>query len=430
MERHLRRFYRYWRPVIWTVSALIALHIPMMIIVLTILPEFSLRALRGIFFAASDDVDEFILTFTLMCLMFFGFSRATFTHPFWDDGYFNWLRSTPYSGQEKLPLGPVRLTIRDVLNLAVMLAIIAACQIEFVPCALSFFLLSYYVPLLLVSRAMKDLVLSHAMAYILILSFAGIFSIWQSVMLVLMFPVVILAINRSVTTAMRDMPLVDIQNPLAASSFSTVARSMSVLGMGLIMLRMISGNAHTRPSIGWPCDALSPIDPQPTHSRAERLSASLLMALIFFVVCWHNPPESVAKNAPVLGSFLIGALAIIRLVRYRKICNPPISILGRIARLTPVIPAYDVVYVAPILTVLLALLTPRLLMSAGIPPALAMGAAVFLFSAVAMLGGPSLRAWTLTAPARLTQMSLPESRQNSEETRIRLNATVTTLKQI
>ncbi len=80
---------------------------------------------------------------------------------------------------------------------------------------------------------------------------------------------------------------------------------------------------------------------------------------------------------------------------------PPISLFGRIARLRPLIPGYDQVFLAPFAAAFVAAAGPFTLEQAGVPIDVAIAASGSLAMMTLALAGPDRRAWQLTAPCRV-----------------------------
>jgi hypothetical protein len=80
---------------------------------------------------------------------------------------------------------------------------------------------------------------------------------------------------------------------------------------------------------------------------------------------------------------------------------PPISLFGRIARLRPLIPSYDQVFVAPFAAAFVAVAGPFALEHAGVPVNVAIAVSGGVALMAIALGGPDRRAWQLTARCRV-----------------------------
>jgi hypothetical protein len=94
---------------------------------------------------------------------------------------------------------------------------------------------------------------------------------------------------------------------------------------------------------------------------------------------------------------LIGIRCLIYCAGYR----PPISLLGRIFTLRPVIPGYDKALLAPFCAILVAILVPFGCQQFGVPAEAAYPATAALSLLVILNMGPTLREWQLTGSHRI-----------------------------
>ena len=96
-----------------------------------------------------------------------------------------------------------------------------------------------------------------------------------------------------------------------------------------------------------------------------------------------------------------GVVALGRFVLYAASHHPPISLWGRLATGQYLIPAYDVVFVTPLLVVTMGLPCYGALYLVGVPAITSAAITTTLLIGLACTGGPRLRSWQLTAPSRL-----------------------------
>jgi hypothetical protein len=163
--------------------------------------------------------------------------------------------------------------------------------------------------------------------------------------------------------------------------------------------------------VGWPFEQLSPPREIPRLSLGQGILISLLAGWLFFAVGWRiessvkvpTPPEERSLGAVYFFICIATLLAIWgRMGAYH--CStrvPPISLAGRYATRRWIIPGYDKVLVAPLLTILSALALPSLLTGLGTGPAVA-GAVALTCAMLSLLTvGPSLSGWLLTGEHRI-----------------------------
>jgi len=99
--------------------------------------------------------------------------------------------------------------------------------------------------------------------------------------------------------------------------------------------------------------------------------------------------------------FVAASLSLGRILVYCAQCWPPLKLLGRLATGRLIVPKYDKVFVAPLLTVLAGVFLPRGLLALGleVPLVLGLSMACVLFLGLGL--GPTLYDWQLTGAHRL-----------------------------
>ena len=94
----------------------------------------------------------------------------------------------------------------------------------------------------------------------------------------------------------------------------------------------------------------------------------------------------------------------IGLIRWGTYCSryqPPISTWGRLWTGWWIIPGYDYVLIAPIVTTLVGIVVPMGLKAAGMEPPATVGATAAMVLVCALNLGPTLRTWQLTGHHRI-----------------------------
>jgi hypothetical protein len=100
--------------------------------------------------------------------------------------------------------------------------------------------------------------------------------------------------------------------------------------------------------------------------------------------------------------FLLQALFFGRLLLYCIGYSPPISLRGRIRTFRWIIPGYDQVFVAPLLTLLVGGVLPLVLSRQGLDEILVMPLCATLALLATLTVPPSLFQWRLTGHHRMT----------------------------
>jgi hypothetical protein len=137
--------------------------------------------------------------------------------------------------------------------------------------------------------------------------------------------------------------------------------------LGLVPLEQ-----QSPPSVPWP------VVPGEDHlylwfARVQSTLLGISVGAVFFGAAFHF------RHEPDFGQgmlFIHGLIALVsvlvRLFVYVSECRPPISLLGRVATRRLIIPRYDRVFVAPILTIFTAFILPYAILRLGIPAVVAL----------------------------------------------------------
>ena len=114
-----------------------------------------------------------------------------------------------------------------------------------------------------------------------------------------------------------------------------------------------------------------------------------------------NVADAIRGVAYLLLMYAGFPLVIGRIASYMSGHAPPISLWGRIRTGRLIIPAYDVVFFAPLLTIFTAIVGVFFVESRLIPYEYSLPATCGLVLLVSLTVGPSRRKWQLTAPCRI-----------------------------
>ena len=99
-----------------------------------------------------------------------------------------------------------------------------------------------------------------------------------------------------------------------------------------------------------------------------------------------------------------------RVTRYMLGYASPLSLIARIARLRPIVPSYDQVFLSPLAAVFAISVGPWMLHRVGLDWDASAAIALALAEFALYLGGPDLRRWQLTARHRIVPAMNAQSR--------------------
>jgi hypothetical protein len=311
----------------------------------------------------------------------YGWMRVARRHPVAEPKYRKWLEASPWRPGLPLPRGPVQLDWRDGLALMLIFSASAADAILFPPIRGLAALASIYV--------------------------IAIFAIAFALAAVSIFGRCKLSNQRRAILAMLPLYLWILPHPLLVAALTAVLLGASAVGVRRSLF----------PS-AWPSEpdpaavraqqiathVLGPSDPSQPASPGQGLVTAALVAWWVFTF-WrgyeqvYDPIQvpTVYWQARLFGVFC----ALVRLGNYCARYRWPIGPLARIATGHLIIPRYDQVFIAPLLTIAAGFIVPPWCMHIGLslPASLAVGVATMLAASLEI--GPSLRRWQFTAAHRI-----------------------------
>lgn len=296
--------------------------------------------------------------------VFYGWFRASAFHPQAVTGYLRWLKSTPWTPGMPLPLGPVMLGWPDAIFLA---AVIAMAWGSGLPLAapVAAFLFAFLLPT--ASRLRQTG--RPGEAYLIALGLAGALRMypWPTAMAALEAALCIVA-HVGLVKSFRGYPWEKDAKPAP------------------------DPNVFER---------VAPIPPpEPIALRTSLLGALLFGAWVWSITSFFTPPAN--SSTPWLFAALFALFAaLIRWLVYRNSYSPPLTILGRIVTGRLIIPRYDWVQVAPILTFMTGLVVTPPLVELGCSWQTCLSVSMAVTLATALAVGPSLRRWRLTGEHRI-----------------------------
>jgi hypothetical protein len=176
---------------------------------------------------------------------------------------------------------------------------------------------------------------------------------------------------------------------------------------------------ETNMQLGWPYQQMDTRRKPEPIDMWERPVIGLLVGMVLFVALWiswiSQNPLLVQHGYIQARDFasgclvpLFGVLLIARLI-WMVFCAPPISLMGRLAIGRPLIPGYDILFLAPLLAFLLFFPLSMVLIENGLHPIMAYPVCAFLGTTAYLLCPPRYAEWRLTAPCRLTIYSVKDA---------------------
>jgi hypothetical protein len=302
----------------------------------------------------------------------YGAYRVAGFHPFYRPGYRRWLEVVPWTRRKPLPAGPIHPVWEDgLIFLAAAVPGEALGQIH-PSTLLTLALVPYLAGLGVAAWHTGARPFAHATAF----GLALVLRLWR-------WPVAYAAATAGVAL----VALVGLRRSLARFPWD---------------LRW-QDEKKDNDRLGWPVDRLGPkvVAKAGAPARDVWLGCALAGWWLHAVGSVFPPPErDKFFELAVLLVAWIGAQA--RCMAYLIGYAPPIGVWGRLATGRWIIPGYDKVFLAPAAALLVALIVPRELMTAGVPADVAWPLALTLTLLVLLRGGPGLAEWRLTGQHRLT----------------------------
>ncbi len=338
----------------------------------------------------------------------FGFYRALAFHPYARPAYRKWLTTTCWQNGRPLPLGPVTLTVGDLLTVLVgMLFVWRADPRSWtlaVPCL---FAASYLL-------AMMVLLLGEGprgLGYLVLAGLGGMLMAATRLEIALTIAVVTYVVAWFGTR--RSVARLPTYEPRPAERLTSPTLSPAV-------------QIEIRPAAaGWPFGLLCPQPSTAGVSQFDAICISLVTGwmLLCLVEFATSPFDSAALPADLRSKYLsigvpLGAFAcLIRLFVYLGSYRPPISLAGRMATGRWIIQSYDRAFVAPLAGLLIVGAALPRFVGVNItdqPSLFEMPILVTVILLVVLLSGPKFRDWALTCECRI-QTRRPQQ-QNTQTT--------------
>lgn len=317
-----------------------------------------------------------------------GVYRVLNFHPLFRPRYRMWLETTPWTRNKPLPAGPLQLAWQDGVVLG-LLALWGSLQPDMHPLGvLPLFLAGYLAVLGFSFLASGSWVAGYTLAFGLGLALQNWRNVYAcSVLTMLMAILAMAALHRSLgrfpwregEPALKGLRKDFATNPNEPAQMPLVAK------------------------VGWPIDCLAP-GSAPTQAFPRRHGILLPCLVGWFMYSIGKAIANPNISSHLLTMFhflLITYVPLGRVVGYVRGYMPPISLWGRICTLRWVIPAYDQVFVAPIVAAFAGMAGPAALRVVPWPPEVTLSISITVSLLLVLNLGPSLRDWRLLAPHRL-----------------------------
>jgi hypothetical protein len=294
--------------------------------------------------------------------------------------YLKWLQSTPWTVSHSLPLGNLSLDLRDVIFAGLMAIAVLPTTWRMGLWPATAFLVAHHLALSLFTLRST----ARWSAYVLGAGSALALWAWNLSPIAAFVLAGLLAVPAwlGIRQHLRRLPFASLGNGDAGSK---------------------TGPAK----VSWPYDLVHQRDSLWGAKGADRVCLPLLLgwfallATSLFTATGTDGADAVA----MICFFLPLVAGTARLVTYIAGVNPANGLLARWATRRPIDPAYDQVFVVPLLLVLLSPTSIVALDRAGSYLPFVSAALITAAGMLTLLGGPSISRWRLTCPARLSPIS-------------------------
>jgi len=330
--------------------------------------------------------DKIFIAVMASCVAAYAAYRVWAFHPALRPRYCGWLSRTPWAGQKPLPLGPVHLVLQDMLLLS---AAVGLCwqRVGIEALAVLKAFLTCYLTILsftLVCTGQKAWAYSFAFG----LGFMGLFALSPKVYVVAgaAYVAALLGLRASLT----HVPWHDVPQLQRLQWFMTNLRS------------------RCYEMLGWPFSRLGPgLSKEFQFKLGDLFLTGPLAGRAVFVTAYHRFADD--ARLPLL---LMWA-ALWRIFRYCHGYAPPLSLLGRLAHGRLIIPGYDRVFMAPLLTVLVFVAAITMPHWNDVPELIAVPVGVMASWWILFGMRPSLDAWRFTGNHQIVKGSLMTAGQQN-----------------
>jgi hypothetical protein len=317
----------------------------------------------------------------LMASGWYGLCRAYGKHPYFNSDYRHWLELTPWTVAKPLPLGPLQLAWQD----AIVLGLLA---------------LAMYDPIWSRSQLVTAWLLGYGL---LIANSLWTLGFWRHGCGVLFLLGLMIRLQPWL------WPWMAATGVLLAVLHHGIDRMLARFPWDPDRLGLLSRyqpglrTQRSEEPLGWPHAVLGPGALKNLRiSYRDGVAVSLLTGWWLYAVTANAPPqERAGANVPIILGGVLGCVGF-RLLRYLMQHRPSQSRWGMLCNGRVIAPGFDIVFVAPLLTVIAPLIVITVMRPFGdIALAGPVGpVAVSAAMLVALNAGPSYADWALTGDHR------------------------------
>lgn len=352
--------------------------------------------------------------FILVACGMYGFLRGAAFHPLQRPGYFNWLKTTPWTNERPLPVGPVHLVAQDTVILS------------------AFTLLGLrHGPVVWPYPAILALAV-YLSALSITLKVTGPSYVWQGVLFVfgLCFlflrdsPTVVLVlclatyipVYFALRSSLRRFPWPDSEEEVSGYIKACGAWWRRDQDVMIPWVTMISLTAEVASQVGWPYCRLLPEPPLQKQDRVGSVLTSLLCGwwaylfttFAFTAAGYERLSEDLAlivfRPVIIITCAVPMIFALMRTISYLFAsgrCAAPIGLFGRLATLRWIVPGFDRVFLPLICTAIVGIGGPLMLLEMGMLPHHTVPPFFALAMFITLEMGPSRKKWELTGAFRI-----------------------------
>lgn len=325
-------------------------------------------------------------------LIGYGISRAWRFHPVFNKTYLTQLSLSPWNREKALPRGPVHLFWADIVILAVFTALTFVFPVTHWTLPFIFFLAAYNAGLLI-------------SFFITGLSGLGILYIFLAPLTV--YPFFNFHAALIVLIGLTGIGTFGIHSYFAKFPWNTPWWNEDLLAV-------LKQRAKERRIILWPFRELSA-----DSVFSSGLEVGLLMSILFFVyahvINWIAYKTDNDRLTPLFYIVPLFLAPFFRSFAYIAQHHPPISFFGRICTGRLIIPKYDVVFLAPIATLLAGVFAPYLLKMIAVPNYIAYELAGSLSIFMALAFPPTFEKWHFTGQHRIVRSKTTANRTGNKK---------------
>jgi hypothetical protein len=335
---------------------------------------------------------QFSLAFTALL---YGMWRVTGFHPFFRPRYRDWLRTVAWDPSKPLPLGPPKLDAQDGVVLLVLASLTGSWEWGLICAVVMLAGWSAWLTAANYGAGLDGLALLGALSLLPLMLIK--FFPWLAVM---SLPAYLIA-AAGVAPSLRLFPWEEMPrwDALRGSSRS---------------------EQESQPSDAWPLVRLPHVgDVLIAMSLKHALMLATFVGAAIASFMLGIELDAATRGGTYERSFWGAMLAVRiasailcfgRILTYAGLCRPPINVAGRLATGRWIVPGYDQIFVAPLLTLLIGFAGPALFWHWRASAPLAAGSLMFAIVAITLGMGPALATWHLTGHHRIVVRRLNAKR--------------------